>query len=60
MASVRPNVLFVLTDQWRRQALSCNGDPLVRTPHLDRLAVDGVNFRRCYATRIHIRSATKG
>ena len=47
-ASERPNVLIVFPDQWRRQALSCNGDPVVRTPNLDRLAAEGVNFQRCY------------
>ncbi|MCZ6792362.1 MAG: sulfatase [Planctomycetota bacterium] len=46
----RPNVLVIFTDQWRSQALSCVGDPNVRTPHLDRLAAQGVNFLRCYAT----------
>ena len=46
----RPNLLFLLADQWRRQALSCHDNPVVRTPHLDRLASEGVDFRRCYAT----------
>ena len=40
----RPNVLFILADQWRRQALGCNGDASVRTPNLDRLA--GISRRR--------------
>ncbi|MFP6719210.1 MAG: sulfatase-like hydrolase/transferase [Candidatus Poribacteria bacterium] len=26
------------------------GDPVVRTPHLDRLAEQGVRFKRCYAS----------
>ena len=43
-----PNVLIIFPDQWRRQALSCAGDPVVRTPHLDRLASQGVRFDRCY------------
>ena len=46
----RPNVLLILTDQWRRQALGCNGDPVIRTPHIDALAVQGANFQRCYTT----------
>ena len=33
-----PNVLVIFHDQWRRQAFGCYGDPVVRTPHLDRLA----------------------
>jgi arylsulfatase A-like enzyme len=40
----KPNVLWILTDQMRAQATGYNGDPNVRTPHLDRLAVEGVNF----------------
>jgi len=39
-----PNVLFILTDQLRFDALSCAGSPVVHTPHLDRLAADGVRF----------------
>jgi arylsulfatase A-like enzyme len=43
-----PNVLVIFPDQWRRQALGCYGDPLVRTPNLDRLAEEGIRFDRCY------------
>lgn len=42
----RPNVIWVLSDQHRGQALSCAGDPNVSTPNLDRLAGEGVWFRR--------------
>ncbi len=42
----RPNVLFVFADQWRAQATGYAGDPNVRTPHLDRLAEQSVDFRR--------------
>ncbi len=35
--AARPNVLFILADQWRAQAFSYAGDPNVRTPHLDHL-----------------------
>jgi arylsulfatase A-like enzyme len=38
----RPNVLMVLSDQLRRQALGCAGDPNVSTPAIDSLAEDGV------------------
>jgi arylsulfatase A-like enzyme len=40
------NVLFVTLDQIRGDALSCAGHPVVRTPHLDRLAAAGVRFAR--------------
>jgi len=42
----RPNVIWLFADQHRAQALSCNGDPNVRTPAHDRLAATGVNFAR--------------
>jgi arylsulfatase A-like enzyme len=40
----RPNVVFAFGDQWRQQATGYAGDPNVRTPHLDRLATESVNF----------------
>lgn len=43
-----PSVLLILTDQWRRQALGCHHDPVIRTPNIDGLAAHGVNLRRCY------------
>ncbi len=39
-----PNVLFLLADQFRHDALSCAGNRVVETPHLDRLARGGVRF----------------
>lgn len=40
----RPNLLFVLADQWRASACGFAGDPNVRTPHLDRLAGQSLRF----------------
>ncbi|MGB5821102.1 MAG: sulfatase [Saonia sp.] len=40
-----PNVLILLTDQWRAQATGYAGDPNVSTPHLDSLAAMSVNFK---------------
>ncbi len=40
----RPNVLWILGDQFRAQALASSGDPNARTPNLDRAAVNGVTF----------------
>ena len=39
-----PNVIWILGDQLRAQALATNGDPNARTPCLDRAAINGVNF----------------
>lgn len=38
------NVLFIMADQFRHDAMSCAGNPVVETPHLDRLAAGGVRF----------------
>jgi arylsulfatase A-like enzyme len=38
-------VLFISADQWRGECLSALGHPIVKTPHLDALAKDGVLFR---------------
>ena len=46
----RPNILIIYADQMRADAMSCAGNPVVRTPHLDRLAVEGVRFDRAYCS----------
>ncbi|MEA1951434.1 MAG: sulfatase [Planctomycetota bacterium] len=40
----RPNVVFILTDQWRGQATGYAGDVNAKTPNIDRLAGHGVRF----------------
>ncbi len=40
----RPNVIWILADQLRAQALSCNGETNITTPNIDALAARGVNF----------------
>jgi len=40
----KPNVIWVIADQMRSQAMSYHGDPNVRTPNIDRLAIEGVDF----------------
>lgn len=44
-----PNILYILTDQWRAQALSCAGDKNLQTPHIDSLAKDGVHLTNAYS-----------
>lgn len=39
-----PNVIWIIPDQLRAQALGCNGDPNVHTPNIDALATRGINF----------------
>ncbi len=45
-----PSVLLLLTDDQRADALSCAGHPLLRTPHIDRLAAGGVRFSNAFVT----------
>lgn len=40
----KPNVIWIIPDQMRGQAMSCMGDPNVHTPNLDALAARGINF----------------
>jgi len=40
------NVLLLYADDWRHDTLGCAGHPVVKTPHLDRLAREGVRFSR--------------
>ncbi len=47
------NVLVLYADDWRHDTLSCAGNPVVKTPNLDRLAKEGVRFtQNCVTTSI--------
>lgn len=48
----RRNVLLITVDQMRYDALAHTGNPAVRTPHLDRLAREGVRFTRGHVTNV--------
>lgn len=47
-AQRRPNILFVMVDEMRWDAMGCEKHPVVRTPTLDKLAAEGVRFSRAY------------
>lgn len=42
------NVLLLFSDQHRADCLGCYGNPIVRTPHLDQLANDGIRFTQAF------------
>src|ERR1700753_732018 len=44
-----PNVLFIMPDEWRGQALGCMGNPDAHTPHIDQLASEGMLFPQTFA-----------
>lgn len=45
-----PNIVFVLCDDHRFDCLGSLGHPFLETPHLDRLAADGIRFDKAYVT----------
>jgi arylsulfatase A-like enzyme len=45
----RPNILFLMPDQLRAQALGCAGNEDVRTPHIDRLAAESLVLPNTFA-----------
>ena len=47
-ARAKPNIIFILTDDQAPNMLGCEGNPVIRTPRLDRLAAEGVFFSRAY------------
>ena len=49
-AQDRPNILLILVDDLK-PAIGCYGDPLAKTPNIDRLAARGVRFERAYCNQ---------
>jgi N-acetylglucosamine-6-sulfatase len=49
-ADARPNIVFILVDDLRWDALGFMGHPFVKTPHVDRLAAEGCYFRNFFVT----------
>lgn len=45
----RPNILFILCDDMGYGDLGCYGQKLIHTPHLDRMAEEGMRFTQAYA-----------
>jgi N-acetylglucosamine-6-sulfatase len=46
----RPNIVFILSDDHRWDALSYTGHPVIQTPNLDRLARQGIFFSNAFVT----------
>lgn len=43
-----PNILLIMTDQQRNDTIGALGNPMIKTPVLDRLVKEGTAFTRCY------------
>lgn len=49
-AGTKPNFVFFLTDDQRWDAMSCAGNEILDTPHVDRIASEGVRFENMFVT----------
>jgi arylsulfatase A-like enzyme len=45
----RPNILFILADDLGYGDPGCYGQQKIKTPHVDRLAAEGMRFTQCYS-----------
>jgi len=52
-AETQPNIIFLLADDQCTYSMGCYGTPRVKTPHLDRLAKDGMVFDKHGESRQH-------
>ncbi len=50
MSQLRPNILFIMSDDHAAHAMSCYGSRINRTPNLDRIASGGMRFDNCFCT----------
>ena len=49
LAAVRPNFLVIMADDLGYGDLGCYGQARIKTPHIDRLAAEGMKFTQFYA-----------
>jgi arylsulfatase A-like enzyme len=49
-AADRPNLIVLMTDDQRFDAMSCAGNAVLKTPNMDRLAAEGMRFRNMFVT----------
>jgi arylsulfatase A-like enzyme len=48
--SGRPNIVFIMADDHAAHAIGCYGSRINQTPHIDRIARQGVRFDNCFCT----------
>ena len=49
IAADKPNIIYILADDLGYGDLGCYGQRLIETPHLDRMAAQGMRFTQLYA-----------
>lgn len=47
---VRPNIIFIMSDDHAERAISCYGSDLIQTPGIDRIAREGIRFENSFVT----------
>ena len=52
MAENKRNILLITTDQMRFDALGYNGGTVARTPCIDSLAAEGINYKRAHNNHV--------
>lgn len=50
MTAKQPNILFIMADDHASKAIGCYGAGINQTPHLDRIAEEGMRLSHCYVT----------
>ena len=58
--STHPNLIIVLCDDLGYGDLACYGNKVVKTPHLDQFAAEGIKFTRCYSAAPNCSPARTG
>lgn len=49
-AAKRPNIVLLVSDDQRWDAMRCAGNPIIQTPNMDRLAAQGTRFENAFST----------
>jgi arylsulfatase A-like enzyme len=45
-----PNIIFIMTDDQQQAAMSSYGNPILKTPNLDRIGAEGIRFKEMFVT----------
>ncbi|WP_459509459.1 sulfatase family protein [Aquirufa sp. ROCK2-A2] len=48
--AIKPNIIFILTDDQRSDALGYAGNKIIKTPEMDKLAKEGIYFKNAFVT----------
>jgi arylsulfatase len=46
----KPNIILIMTDQHRGDAIGCRGNSIIKTPNIDSIALNGVVFENAYTS----------